>query len=31
VIVRRYEAETGNPAVLKETDETFEPLRCAGK
>jgi hypothetical protein len=26
VIVRRYEAATGNPAVLGETDETFEAL-----
>ena len=26
VIVRRYEAATGNPAVLVETGETFEPL-----
>jgi len=26
VIVRRYEAVTGNPAVLVETGETFEPL-----
>ena len=26
VIMRRYEAATGNPAVLRETDETFEAL-----
>jgi hypothetical protein len=26
VIVRRYEATTGNPAVLVETGETSEPL-----
>ena len=26
VIVRRYEAATGNPAVLIETGETFELL-----
>jgi DNA modification methylase len=26
VIARRYEAATGNPAVLVETGETFEPL-----
>jgi DNA modification methylase len=26
VIVRRYEAATGNPAVLVETGETFEAL-----
>ena len=26
VIVRRYEAATGNPAVLVETGEAFEPL-----
>ena len=26
VIVRRYEAATGDPAVLVETGETFEPL-----
>jgi DNA modification methylase len=26
VIVRRYEAATGNPAVLVETGETSEPL-----
>jgi hypothetical protein len=26
VIVRRYEAVTGNPADLVETGENFEPL-----
>ena len=31
VIVRRYEATTGNPAVLVETGETFDPWRCAGQ
>ena len=29
VIVRRYEATTGNPAVLVETGETFEPPGAA--
>jgi hypothetical protein len=26
VIVRRYEAATGNPTVLVETDETFDAM-----
>ena len=30
MIVRRYEATTGNPAVLVETGETFESLALRG-
>jgi hypothetical protein len=31
VIVRRYEAATGNDAVLVETEETFEAARREGE